>query len=102
MADFRGFPQSPNDPPFHAWNAAQRWLTERGFSIGRMQAHEPTGILFGEYDIQKWRNLSRDQRAALDATASGDFRNGPVVVRLTKLARNEAWAALMKEEERVT
>lgn len=95
----RTFTQSPDSQPFTAWHDAQRWLTERGFSIGRMQAHEPTGILFGEYDIQKWRNLSRDQRAALDATASGDFRNGPVTVRLTMTARNEARAAFAPEME---
>ncbi|UWF67346.1 MULTISPECIES: hypothetical protein [unclassified Brucella] len=40
-------------------------LRASGFSIGRMQAHSPRGILFGDFDIQKWRNLDLADREAL-------------------------------------
>ncbi len=40
-------------------------LRECGFSVGRMQAHSPRGILFGDFDIQKWRNLDLADREAL-------------------------------------
>ncbi len=40
-------------------------LRECGFSVGRMQAHSPRGILFGDFDIQKWRNLDIADREAL-------------------------------------
>ena len=67
---------------FAAYRAAEAWLTERGYSIGHMQRGAPCGLLHGDYDIQKWRNLSNAERAALDGTLSGDFRNGPVTIRL--------------------
>jgi hypothetical protein len=97
----RTFTQSDGATPFHAWDEARRWLTERGFSVGRMQAHAPTGLLFGEYDVQKWRDLNREDRAALDALAEGDYRNGPITVRLMKRARIEAVAALLDSDAEV-
>lgn len=50
---------------FSAMRAATDWLRSMGFSVGRMQARSPQGILFGEFDIQKWRNLNPAQRAVL-------------------------------------
>lgn len=50
---------------FTAMNAAKAWLASMGFSVGRLQARSPSGILFGAYDISKWRNLSPADRAAL-------------------------------------
>ena len=50
---------------FSALNAATDWLRSMGFSVGRMQARSPSGILFGAYGIQKWRNLSPADRAVL-------------------------------------
>jgi hypothetical protein len=44
---------------------ALAWLKARGFSVGRMQAGSPRGILFGDFDIQKWRNLRPADRAEL-------------------------------------
>lgn len=40
---------------------AEEYLRDRGFSIGRLQGPAPRGIMLGDIDIQKWRNL--DQRA---------------------------------------
>jgi len=50
---------------FSAMRAATDWLGSMGFSVGRMQARSPQGILFGDFDIQKWRNLNPAQRAVL-------------------------------------
>lgn len=44
---------------------AVAYLDARGFSVGRMQGPSERGILFGRYDIQKWRNLSAADRKAL-------------------------------------
>jgi hypothetical protein len=69
---------------FRANEAAERWLDENGYSVGRMQGSAPRGILRGDFDIQKWRNLSDAERDALHGTMTGDFRDGPITVRITK------------------
>lgn len=70
---------------FEAIRAAEAWCAEQGLSVGRMCGDEPMGLKKGSYDIQKWRNLSAEDRAGLDGTITGDKRNGPVTVsvRLT-------------------
>jgi hypothetical protein len=67
---------------FVACRAAERWCAENGYSVGRMERGAPRGLLRGDYDIQKWRNLRKAERDALAGTMSGDMRNGPVVVTL--------------------
>lgn len=44
------------------------WLEPLGFSVGRLQGPAPRGILFGSYDIQKWRNLRPSDVDALHGT----------------------------------
>lgn len=68
---------------FAAKHAARQYLGDRGFSVGRWQAHAPCGILFGDYDIQKWRNLSPADIAALHGIMKGDGRHGPITVTIT-------------------
>ena len=85
-------------PPAETWPIARRFtsgrsyvayakavdfVTSRGFSVGRTQAHAPTGILRGTFDIQKWGDMSCDDRAALAAVLTGDFRYGPVDLRVS-------------------
>ena len=67
---------------FAANDAAERWLSERGYSVGRMQRGAPRGVLYGDHDIQKWRNLSKPDRLALDGHLIGNFRDGPIVLRI--------------------
>ena len=67
---------------FAANDAAEAWCREQRISVGRMQRGAPRGLLRGDYDIAKWRNLSTAERNALDGTMRGDFRNGPVIVRI--------------------
>lgn len=75
----------PNSGP--AWSglrAATTWLDAKGYSSGRMQRDSPIGILDGEYDIQKWRNMSDAERELLDGTITfeGGARDGTAIVNL--------------------
>lgn len=79
---------------FEAMYAAERWLKERGFSVGRQQAHAPRGILFGDFEVAKWRNLSTEERVALHGTMTGDGRNGPITVLIFSHVPAVARAAL--------
>ena len=72
---------------FEAKHAAIHYLLQRGFSVGRWQARSPAGILLGHFDIQKWRNLSSDDRAALHGKMYGDGRHGPITVEITSRDR---------------
>lgn len=78
---------------FEAVRAAERFLAEAGFSLGIMQKGSPRGILFGDFDIQKWRNLREADREALHGTMTGD-RRGPVHVWIKRAAPPEAHEAL--------
>lgn len=71
-------------PAFSAMYAAEKWCQERGVSVGRLQAHAPRGLLYGDYDIQKWRNLRQHERDALHGVMTGDMRNGPVIITITR------------------
>lgn len=66
-----------------AKEACERFLRDRGFSIGISQAGAPRGVLFGNFGISKWRNLRQADRDGLHATVTGDGREGPL--RLTVL-----------------
>jgi hypothetical protein len=76
----------PNDgEDFSAMRAVERWCERNGYSIGRTQRGSPIGVLKGDYDIQKWRNLSKQQRADLDGVITwkdGTPRDGTAVLTL--------------------
>lgn len=84
--------EDPRD--FAAEHRARRFLESAGFSVGRKQAHAPSGILFGSYDIQKWRNLSAADREALHGVMTSEGRSGPVKVEIFDTAPDAARAAL--------
>lgn len=67
---------------FAALYAAQDWLTMNGYSYSSTGAMGPVGILKGDYRIAKWHNLTRKERAELDGTLDGNFREGPLLLRL--------------------
>jgi hypothetical protein len=69
---------------FDALHAAQAWLTGQGYSFGRTQRGAAIGVLLGDVDIQKWRNLNRAERETLDGFLTGDFRHGPVYLYLKR------------------
>ena len=81
---------------FEAMNAAERWLAERGISVGHMQGPEPRGLLFGDYQIAKWRNLTAKERAVLHGRMTGG-RAGPVTIELKDAAVTEHRPQLLQE-----
>ncbi|KAB2781244.1 hypothetical protein [Brucella anthropi] len=78
---------------FAAVRRAEQLLEEHGFSVGHMQRGSSRGILFGEYDIQKWRNLNEAERAALHGVMDGD-RSSHAQIEIWDAAPIEAVAAL--------
>nr|WP_278520107.1 hypothetical protein [Brucella anthropi] len=78
---------------FAAVRRAERLLQDHGFSVGHMQRGSSRGILFGDYDIQKWRNLNEAERAALHGIMDGD-RSSDVQIEIWDVAPIEAVAAL--------
>lgn len=67
--------------PFEAMFIAERWCAARGISVGAACRNEPRGLMRGEFDIAKWKNLTPHEREAMDGTMrSNDFRHGPVIV----------------------
>lgn len=74
---------------------AEAYLAECGFSVGRMQALSPRGILLGKVDIRKWRNLSRADRAELHGFMQrGPEVGSPVTVTIYADAPGEAHEAI--------
>jgi hypothetical protein len=73
---------------FEALYAAKAWCKENGVSYGSSCAMSPTGLMRGEYQIAKWRNLSTSERESLDGTMTGNFREGPVTITLRDLQQN--------------
>ena len=67
---------------FEAYNKAGKFLKENGFSYGSMERDKPIGIMYGDYNIAKWRNLDSSDRDNLHGqmTAETSFRFGPVFV----------------------
>jgi hypothetical protein len=80
---------------FEAMYQAEAVLVDRGFSVGRNQRGDPRGILYGDYDIQKWRNLNSKERAALHGQITGPMRSGPVTVTIFAVAPEEAREAII-------
>lgn len=85
---------------FAASNAAERFLSDIGFSVGRTERGSPRGILFGDYDIAKWHNLSRSEREALHGVLTGDGRNGPITVTFYDTCPVAGHTAIAKAEGR--
>ena len=54
------------DGDFGAYYAACEWLKQNGFSYGSMQRDDPMGIMRGDWDIAKWRNLSASDKNSPD------------------------------------
>ncbi|MBA6068357.1 hypothetical protein [Pseudomonas mosselii] len=70
---------------FQALYAAQNWLRENGYSYGSTCRDQPIGVMKGEWDIAKWRNLSRQDIAGLDGVLFGSPCNGPIELKLKEV-----------------
>ena len=75
---------------FEAENAAEALLGANGFAIGPSQRGAPRAVMFGDYTVSKWRNLSQDERRETHATLTGDGRWGPITLRLLPAAPDAA------------
>lgn len=68
-----------NGVVFSALRSAEKYLKDKGYSVGPMCGDEPIGFLRGDYNIMKWRNLSESDRFQLDGKIISDnFRDGNV------------------------
>lgn len=66
---------------FEALNAATKWCSENGYSVGSLARGFPVGLKRGDWSIAKWYNLNAEERRGLDGRmVSNNFRNGPVTV----------------------
>ena len=70
---------------FAANTAAERWCEDNGISYGSMCRDLPRGLMYGEWDIAKWRNLSASEQKQLHGRMTGDMRNGPVFIEICEL-----------------
>jgi hypothetical protein len=76
---------------------AEEFLRERGFSVGRMQALMPRGVMRGRWDIRKWRDLSAVDRFALHGiVATTD--SGCAMVLIFGAAPAEAHVAIRQSD----
>lgn len=71
---------------FAAMHAAEQWCREHGVSYGPSERGSPRGLLVGDYAIAKWRNLTPKERSQCHGTITGDGREGPLVLRLSRAA----------------
>lgn len=79
---------------FVAFDMASAFLRERGFSLGSMQRDDPIGVMFGDFCIAKWRNMSERELGKLHGQITGSKRHGPVHVTLFSNAPDAAFAAI--------
>lgn len=84
---------------FSALNEACTFLAERGFSVGPTCVGSPQGVMFGNWHIAKWHNLTLQERADLHGIVTGDRRNGPISVSIFANAPALAMAALGTPQE---
>lgn len=85
MTETMVFKQDSGDIDFAAYRRAEEYLEMRGFSVGRMQADAPCGVLAGDFLIMKWRNLTPTHKAALHGTLKAPgraYRTGPILVTI--------------------
>jgi hypothetical protein len=60
-----GWSPVPGDGEFECLWRVEAELQKRGFSIGPTQGSDPRGIMPADYEVAKWRNLSKRERAEL-------------------------------------
>ena len=87
MMQIKHFEYDPNnDDEWNALESARTWLKENGYSYAPMCGPEPIGILFGDFEIAKWRNLSTVERKELDGIITpfngGRFRGNSCTVKI--------------------
>lgn len=69
---------------FEAFGKANEWCRLNDVAVGATERDAPIGLMYGrdEYAIGKWRNLSANEKSALDGRMTGDRRHGPITIRI--------------------
>jgi hypothetical protein len=78
---------------FESQHAAEKWCRDNGISYGSTCAMAPQALLFGDYDIAKWRNLTAKERNQVHGVIEDSRREGPVTVKIKAEFRH-----LLKDE----
>lgn len=67
---------------FKALYAAEKWINENNYSMGSTCVCSPCAVFKGKCYVAKWRNLSQKERNSVDGLLDGDFRKGPLLLKL--------------------
>lgn len=67
---------------FQSEEQAQKALEDVGFSLGALQRDDPRGVMFGDIEISKWRNLSQKEKDILHGVYQRAYRGGPVEITM--------------------
>jgi hypothetical protein len=67
---------------FKAQHAAEKWCRDNGISYGDTCAMAPQALLFGNYSIAKWRNLTAKERNQVHGVIEDSRREGSVTVKI--------------------
>ena len=70
---------------FQALWDAEAWCAENGISYGSLCGQDPVGLLWGDFSIAKWKNLTGKERHQVHGRmTSPNFRTGPVTIRIAE------------------
>lgn len=74
---------------FGALHKAETWIRENGYSKGSLCRDEPVGLMRGDYNIAKWKNLSAKERKSFDALLLPvhEFREGGCKIVFLKVVK---------------
>lgn len=72
---------------FTACRAAEQWCKDNGVSYGPLDRFDSRGLLYGNYAIAKWHNLTQRERKACHGVMTGDMRKGPVRIAIRQRAQ---------------
>ena len=71
---------------FQSMYAAEKWLSEKGYSAGSSSATHPTAVMKGDYYSyglpHKMKNFTSKQKKIIHGILFGDLREGPVTVHI--------------------
>ena len=71
-------------------HATEQWCRDHGVSCGPTDRSRVRGLLVGEFLIAKWHNLTAKERRECHGTITGDGREGPLFLRISRSALAEA------------
>ena len=65
---------------FESYYEAIGWCNENGYSCGVLCRHLPIALKKGDFNIAKWKNLTKSEKQDIDGVMLGDFREGEVSI----------------------